>query len=370
MEVYLGLTETFIHEYLAAFRRVRPVVVAERLMHLDLFPLPAGASLHRSPPPRRTAAWLLDALRRRLRGGRPHLESILAREQVRVLHAHFGPTACGLLDARRRTGLPLVTSFYGYDASMAQVTSEFGPLYRALFEQGDVFLVEGTAMGSKLEGLGCPRSKLRLQRIAIDPVRYRFREREHPGTGAVTLLQCGRMVPKKGYDVALRALAEARRQDPRLQLRILGDGPERPHLEALVRELGLGDAVALLGRGPRTRFLEELERADLYLQPSRTAPDGDSEGGAPTTLLEAQASGLPVLATRHADIPEIVREGESAILCDEGDVGALAGALCALAADPARWGPMGRAGRAHVEAAHDVRRCVLGLEDLYLELAP
>ena len=362
---YLGLTETFIHEYLAAFREVRTLVVARRLENLDLFPLPPGVSLHQSPPARGTPAWAAAAVRRRWRGGEPHLESLLVHAGARLVHAHYGPTACEVLDVCARLDLPLVTSFYGYDASMTGVLAEFAPLYRRLFETGSAFLVEGTAMKRKLVELGCPPGKLHVQRIAIDPRRYPLRLRARSGQGPVTVLQCGRMVPKKGYDVALHALAEARRHDPRLTLRILGDGPERARIEALIAELALADAVTLLGSAPRARFLEELARADLYLQPSRVAPDGDSEGGAPTTLLEAQACGLPIVATRHADIPEIVREGASAVLCDEEDADGLARALVSLAARPGDWAAMGRAGRAHVEAEHDVRRLAASLEVLY-----
>jgi colanic acid/amylovoran biosynthesis glycosyltransferase len=369
VERYLGLTETFIHEYLAAFRGVRPVVIARGLEHLELFPLPPGAELHQSPPARGTAAWAAAAVRRRLRGGEPHLEGILTDAGVKVVHAHYGPTACQVLDVCVRADLPLVTSFYGYDASMVGVLHEFEERYRSLFARGAAFLVEGSAMKQKLVALGCPPHKLHLQRIAIDPARYPFRLRARSAQGTVTILQCGRMVPKKGYDLALRALAEARRRDPGLRLRILGDGPERESLTALISELGLDEAVTLLGRGPRTLFLEELARADLYLQPSRVGPDGDSEGGAPTTLLEAQASGLPVLSSRHADIPEIVREGESALLVEEEDVAGLAEALLSLARSPERWPGMGRAGRAHVEAHHDVRKLASALEALYGTLA-
>src|SRR5262249_50078294 len=152
---------------------------------------------------------------------------LLVQHGARLVHAHYGPTACSLLETRRRAKIPLVTSFYGYDVSVASVLSEFADRYRRLFDLGDAFLVEGTAMKRKVEAIGCPSSKVRLQRIAIDPMRYRFRAREDPGEGPITLLQCGRMVPKKGYPVALRALAEARRHDRRLRLRILGDGPMR-----------------------------------------------------------------------------------------------------------------------------------------------
>jgi len=365
VECYLGLTETFIHEYITAFTRVRPVVIARRLENLDAFPLPPTATLHVSPPPRGSAAWAGTVLRRKLRGGQPHLEAILRKEDVRLLHAHFGPTACALADLKTRVRRPLVTSFYGYDASMTHVVEEFRDAYRRLFDRGEIFLVEGTAMKSKLEAIGCPSEKLRIQRIGIDTGRYRFRVREDPGEGPVVLLQCGRMVPKKGFGVSLQALSQARRQDPRLRLRIIGDGPERDSIERNIRELGLEEAVTLLGSCPRGVFLEELDRAHLYVQPSVTGPDGDSEGGAPTTLLEAQATGAPILTSRHADIPEVVREGQSALLSDENDPEGLAENMVDLASHPERWRSMGRAGREHVERQHDVRRLATRLEHLY-----
>jgi colanic acid/amylovoran biosynthesis glycosyltransferase len=368
VECWLGPTETFIYDSLSALERVRPVIVA-RQRDPDGFDPPPAATLHLSPPRRGSVAWLEAAVKRRLRGGNPHVEKILARERVRVLHAHFGPTACELLDLVRGTGLPLVTSFYGYDASMAPVLKEYRERYDRLFDVGSVFLVEGSAMKRKLEALGCPSTKIEIQRIGIHPGEYRLHARPDPGAGPLTLLQCGRMVPKKGYAVALDALALARRRDDRLRLRIIGDGPERPALERRIRELGLEGCVTLLGACPREVFMEELDRAHLYLQPSVEAPDGDSEGGAPTALLEAQASGLPVLASRHDDIPEVVRDAHSALLSDEGDVEGLAENMTTLAADPGRWASMGRAGREHVEARHDVRKLAADLELRYATAA-
>ncbi len=111
MECFLGPTETFIHDYLVAFRSVRPVVIARRLANRERFPLPSHAVVRRSPPRRGTLAWALAAVVRRVQGGDPHMCRILRREGARLMHAHFGPTACGLLDVRREVGLPLVTSF-------------------------------------------------------------------------------------------------------------------------------------------------------------------------------------------------------------------------------------------------------------------
>ncbi len=368
MERWLGATETFIHDALCALQRTRPVVVARDFENLDRFPTPPGGALHRSPPPRGSAAWAFSALSRRLRGGEPHLERLLAREGARAVHAHFGPAACWAAVAALRARLPLLASFYGYDLSVEAFVREMRPHYEELFRTGSVFRVEGTAMKRRLAALECPEERIRVHRIGVDPPRYRFRAREDPGAGAVRLLMCGRMVAKKGHIVALRALARALEQDRRLRLRLVGDGPDRPAVERVARELDLGDRVAFLGALPRGLFIQELDFAHLYLQPSLTAPDGDSEGGAPAALLEAQAAGLPVVATRHADIPEVVREGQSALLAPEGDADALAAALLEMAARPDRWEAMGRAGRAHVESAHDARRLAADLERLYDEL--
>jgi len=371
VDSYLPLTETFIYDTLVSLRSFHPSIVAREIQNLDSFPLPPTASLTRSHIPRRwTMHWMREVVARSFGVGKPILDHILDQEAVALIHAHFGPVGSEMVAVKERTGLPLVTSFYGYDASRAEILTHFRDRYRKLFDAGDLFLVEGPAMKSRLAALGCPGSKIVVQRIGIDPARYRFRERMGPGGHMITLLQCGRMVPKKGYACTLGALAIARRQDRRLRLRIIGDGPERPAIEEAIRALHLVDAVTLLGSLPRDAFIEELSAADLFIQPSQTAPDGDSEGGAPTTLLEAQAMGVPILSTWHADIPEVVRHGESALLSAEGDIEALADNLTELAKRPQIWRGMGRAGRAWIEQAHGSTVLGEALERHYERLAP
>jgi colanic acid/amylovoran biosynthesis glycosyltransferase len=107
---------------------------------------------------------------------------------------------------------------------------------------------------------------------------------------------------------------------------------------------------------------------DIFIQPSVTAADGDTEGGAPTTLLEAQALGVPVVATYHADIPHVVAPGESALLAPERDSEALAACLMKLLDAPERWSAMGRAGRRFIEEHHDAPSQVARLEELYFSL--
>jgi colanic acid/amylovoran biosynthesis glycosyltransferase len=185
----------------------------------------------------------------------------------------------------------------------------------------------------------------------------------------VRLFFCASFREKKGLLYALEAVARARAEHPDLLLRVGGDGPQRPQVDQAVSRLGLAGCTQMLGFLSHRDMLEEMDAADLFLQPSVTGDDGDSEGGAPTTLLEAQACGLPVLATTHADIPWIVAHGESGLLAPERDVESLTSHLLALLKEPERWAALGAAGRERVERFHDAAQETRRLEALYLELA-
>jgi len=114
--------------------------------------------------------------------------------------------------------------------------------------------------------------------------------------------------------------------------------------------------------------VREMQQGDLFVHPSVVAADGASEGGAPTTILEAQALGMPVLSTYHCDIPNVTVPGQSALLVPERDSKALAQALRSLLDHPENWEGMGRAGREHIERFHNIDKEVPALESRYLRL--
>jgi colanic acid/amylovoran biosynthesis glycosyltransferase len=119
---------------------------------------------------------------------------------------------------------------------------------------------------------------------------------------------------------------------------------------------------------PHEEYRAAMRRAHVCIQPSRTAADGDSEGGAPTVLLEMQAAGIPVVATRHADIPNVVADPDA--LVEEEDVDGLAAALVRLAGlSEDDWRTLAEHGRALVEAEHDARSVAGQVEALYGELS-
>jgi colanic acid/amylovoran biosynthesis glycosyltransferase len=361
-------TETFIYNYVSNLRTFHSIYFADNLMNLDAFPLPER-DVYRvpcAPPKKYTRQWLYEQYRRRIDGDLSSEEAVLRARRARLIHAHFGPQGFFALTLRGRLRIPIITTFYGYDVSQLLAEPEWKSRYATLFAEGDLFLVEGEFMKARLIALGCPASKIAIQRIAVplDRIPFVARRPKQGGEKPVVLFS-GRFIEKKGAVDALGAIARVKSDGAHVEFRMAGDGPLRPQIEAAVRDQGLSADVRMLGFLGYEEYLREMGRADIFLHPSVTAADGDSEGGAPTTILEAQATGMPVVATSHADIPNVVVPGKSALLAAERDVAGLAEHLRYLLKHQDRWEEMGRAGRRFVEQHHDLDKEIDRLEDKY-----
>lgn len=365
---YLGLTETFIYTYITHHRKFRPIILTTKAYNLEYFPFTPIYSLPEKTFTRFTWSWLSRSLRTRILGIYP-FERIITKNRVGVLHAHFGPGGVYLLPIKRKLGLPLVTSFYGYDAFKFGSHTEWRVKYGELFATGDLFLVEGPYLRKQLIKLGCSPDKIAIQRIALDLREYQFMPRCLPKNGGkVRILLCGRFVEKKGIIYALEALSIALQYYDNIVLRVIGDGESRPEIEAKIKELDLTQNVKLLGYLSHLVYKEELNRAHILVAPSVTAQDGNSEGGAPTVILEAQACGLPIVSTYHADIPNIVLEDKSALLVPERNAKLLAEKIVWLLEHPERWEEMGLAGRKYIKEKHNIDRGIDNLEVKYQKL--
>ncbi|MBE7450676.1 MAG: glycosyltransferase [Kofleriaceae bacterium] len=289
---------------------------------------------------------------------------------VHLLHAHMGYTGVHGLYAARRLGKPLVTSFYGQDVTLHRSWKRLDPTYwhyalrrRALFARGDRFCVLSAHMRAALVEQGCPEAKLRVVRLGVDLSRFAG-ERAPRGGGPTTVLMVGREVEKKGFDDGLRACAAARALGADLRVVVLGTGDAGlPALQRLAAELSLDVAWP----DPATRVAAAMAEADVLLVPSRTARNGDQEG-TPTVICEGSAAALPVVATRHAGIPEQVEHARTGLLADERDVDGLAAHLARLAARPDERAAMGAAGRAKMHAEYSVAAHVRDLSAVYREL--
>lgn len=367
---YFAPSETFMYFYLSHFRRIHPICLSwGPMINTDLFPFPPSDCYAIGVKPY-TWRWLWTGFWRKLIGRRALVERILRQREARLIHAHYGPVGWWTLPLKRTLQIPLVTNFYGYD--VAPELTEEGPDWprhrQELFNEGDLFLVEGPFMLRRLIELGCPAEKVQIQRIAIPVREVPFRIRKPRADGKVIILFAGRFCEKKGLLYALQAVRDVWRSGWNIEFRIIGDGPLAPRIRAFVKEHGLEGCVRLLGFLNYQDYLREMQEADIFLHPSVTAADGDSEGGAPTTILEAQALGMPVVSTYHADIPNVVVPGQSALLVSERDSEGLAQALIHLLTHPESWEDMGQAGRAHVKMYHDVDCEVSVLEEQYFAL--
>jgi colanic acid/amylovoran biosynthesis glycosyltransferase len=367
LRAYLGQTVTFVWQYISQLERVKPVVICEEVMNLDQFPLKNGLIKPLSK------GWLTSFPVKYRHHKLPSLyllakaKNILRDQNISVMHAHFGHNGADYVDISKSLNIPLITTFYGHDLSKFSSIELYKDSYKRLFEYGNLFLVEGPSMKKKLVALGCPENKISIQRIAIDISRYKFISSQWNKQRHIKLLFIGRFVDKKGLEYALRAVARLR-TEYKFEFRIVGFGPLEKDLKLLCHKLNLDDHVVWLGRKSYSEMLGELHHADVLIQPSVTAPDGESEGGAPTVLLEAQACGVPIISTYHADIPYVTVPDKSAFLVPEKDTVALAEKLKFLFDNPDIWAEMGRIGRLHIEEKHSIKKEVKTLEDRYFNI--
>jgi colanic acid/amylovoran biosynthesis glycosyltransferase len=279
---------------------------------------------------------------------------LLAERPCDAVLAHFGNNGVQALRLRQAAALSgrIATVFHGYDIS-EKLAQEGEAIYTDLFREGELFLPISERWRRRLVELGCPSDRTIVHRMGIDCRKFTFSPRKKDRAGRVEIVSVARLVEKKGLEYGLRAVAQLTRRDSRIGYTLVGDGPLKPDLERLASQLGISDSVRFLGSRPQDEVREILCRASIFLAPSITSAGGDQEG-IPVALMEAMSSGLPVVATQHSGIPELVEEGISGFLTPERDAGALAACLGQLIEHPERWPSMGEAGRRKVEAEYNI----------------
>jgi glycosyltransferase involved in cell wall biosynthesis len=292
-----------------------------------------------------------------LRGRRPAL-----------IHAHFGMEGVYALPLARQLGIPLITTFHGFDATLSTVALLGSPawtnypLFRGrLARQGTLFLCASAFIRERVLAMGFPAARTQVHHIGVDCVAIRPREaaEETP-----TILHVARLVEMKGTQYLIRGFAELAARDVEVRLDIIGDGPQKASLQALSRSLGLEQRIRFLGALPHPQVLAAMRMAAMLALPSMRTATGRVEGLG-MVLLEAAATGLPTIGSRIGGIPETVMDGETGFLVPERDAAALAARMSALLADPALRQRMGAAGRALVEQRFNLHRQTETLESWY-----
>ena len=314
-----------------------------------------------------SAAWLAYRGMFRTDGLSPvYLARQFRRNRPAVIHVHYGPPAAQLTLFAKVLERPLVASFYGFDASVSRFREQWiwRRRYARLFRRAAAFVVEGPAMAARLEGLGCPGDAIRVARLPADAGELAFVQRRP--ADEFTVAVAGRFAEKKGFDLAIEAFARAFSKHGDVKLLMVGGGPLEGDYRRLVAELGIEDRVEWTGRLPHREFMRSLATAHVALYPSRTAANGDSEGGAPVTLIEAQWLGVPAIVSTHDDLPFVVPPDGATVL-PERDVNVWADALRALYEQPARLNEMGEIAQEFARANHSLEGNALAREAIYRE---
>lgn len=359
--IWLPQTQTWLYNQLRHLPSdIIGHIVCERTDNLDQFELPNIHCVADLPVWRRRREKALRKLRLRT-----HLSltvEIARRHHADIIHSHFGNIGWADMGAARRAGVKHVVTFYGLDVGFLPRRN---PLwyrrYRALFDHVDIVQCEGGHMAGRIAALGCPDRKIRVHHLGIALDEVPFAPLSWRQGDPLRILIAASFREKKGIPDALEALGRLRDRTP-LEITLIGDAgddrraqAEKTKILATIERLGLCDRVRLTGYQPHARLLEEARRHHVFLSPSLTARDGDTEGGAPVSLIEMAASGMMMVSTTHCDIPEVVRHGVSGLLSEERDIDGLVENLEWLVAHPKRWDEMRIAGREHVEEKFDAR---------------
>ncbi|MEM9417723.1 MAG: glycosyltransferase family 4 protein [Planctomycetota bacterium] len=256
------------------------------------------------------------------------------------IHAHMAhvPTTVAMACAQS-LGVPF--SFTGHAADLFRDRSALKTkLERAAF----VSCISEWHRGFYREivpGLG--DAQLPVIRCGVDMREFTAVEPRESGGGAASLLGVGRLVPKKGFDVLIRAMADV----PEVQLNLVGDGPEMANLQALADELGVADRITFAGAQPNHVVREMMGQADVFVLPCQEAADGDRDG-IPVVLMEAMARNVCVVSGDLETIRELVADNKTGLMVQPGAVDELGEVLVRLSRDPSLRKRLADAGRARV----------------------
>jgi glycosyltransferase involved in cell wall biosynthesis len=371
-----GLREVAIYRH--NLFRVSEPFITEQAQHLRRYrPLYVGRLRFGRPPEGARSLALQDLYRtgalprigwQMITGDPRPYQRLLEHQRPSLIHAHFGIEGVYALPLAMRLGIPLVTTFHGFDATLGTHALLGSPawfryplLRRKLAREGDLFLCASSFIRERVLAMGFPESRTHTHYIGVDCQAIRPREdfEEKP-----VILHVARLVEVKGTRHLLRAFATVARRYPDVQLVIIGDGPLRRPLQGLAASVGLTDRVQFLGAMPHAEVLSWMRKAAMLVLPGIRTASGRMEGLG-MVLLEAAATGVPVIASHVGGMPECVLDGRTGFLVPERDEAALAERMGQLLENTVTRRQMGLEGRALVERRFDIHRQTTALEHFY-----
>ncbi len=282
-----------------------------------------------------------------------------------IVHCHFGPAGkIGAFLKRINLCKHLIVTFHGYDVT--SYTNNKDNVYDEVFKLADRFTYNSIATKEKLIELGCPLERMCQIPMGINLRGVEFKIRTPKAGDCIRLLSVGRLVEMKGRDYLIDAFAELEKKHSNIQLDIVGDGELREHLENKIEELALSSKITIHGWVDDEQLEQLYNKCHIFVHPSVTQSDGNMEGQG-VVLVEAQARGIPIVATRHNAFPETAPDGIVGYLVEERDSNALYRKLDYLIENPSKWEYFGNNGKKNAKK-YDITTITNNLLQLYEEI--
>ncbi|HCI55017.1 MAG TPA: glycosyltransferase [Bacteroidales bacterium] len=297
------------------------------------------------------------------------LLNYINKNEINILHFHYGSDAGIYVPLLKVTKLPSVVSFYGYDCSgFPKRTFGLGNFWlkKRVFRFVFKVLAMSPDMKRDLIELGCHENKIILQYHGVDVHKFKSIHKYYNVDNLIKFLIISGLVPKKGHKFLLKSFVKAYEKNNNIRLTIIGKGPLFEEISGFIKKNNLEEIVELIGPviyGSQ-EHIEYFNSHDVFVHPSVTDKNGDKEG-IPGAIIEAMAAGLPVISTYHAGIPYIIENEITGLLVKEWDINALSEAIIKMADSQYLREKLGKAGQEYALTNLDLKNKEIDLENIY-----
>ncbi|TWT79216.1 D-inositol-3-phosphate glycosyltransferase [Planctomycetes bacterium CA13] len=374
--VWLPQTQTWMHSLVQSLPpRIENAVSCLKTMNLDQFPVDSICCFADDAPVRRTLHGIANRLNflHRFPLKFEYLPAHIDRFGPDIVHTHFGHN--GARDSELLKSYPNVkhvVTFYGMDVTrLPQSQPSIVADYRRMFSRVACVLCEGEHMARNVEKLGCPADRIVVQHLGVDVDKFPFVARQWNPNEKLRVFFAAAFREKKGIPYALAALARLAADVP-MEITIVGDAADDPasrrekeRIMEVVEEHHLDPLIRWEGLQSHRRMLELAYDHHLFVSTSVHASDGDTEGGAPVSLIEMASTGMPIISSKHCDIPSVVLDEKTGWLAEERDVDSIVDKLRRAVSLHEQWPSIGLAGRQHIEAEYSLQKQGKSLAQIY-----
>lgn len=276
----------------------------------------------------------------------------LIENKIELVLAQYGPSGVKMMDICNELNVPLLVYFRGYDAYRQDMLDAYGKDYPKLFQIASGIFVTSKAMQKQLEKLGASSNKIVYNPSGANTEIFRYHD---AGKNLPLFLATGRFEASKSPHLTILAFAKALEKTPNAELIMVGEGHLLEACKILTKALKIENRVEFKGVLPQKEVARLMSRSRAFVQHSFTTPANDTEG-TPVAVMEASASGLPVIATRHAGIPEVVEHERTGLLVNEGDIDGMAEYIVRIADEPELATRLGKAGCEKINSDYTVKK--------------